>query len=43
MHQRHRPGTKTTKKHIIRCIKRYITREIYPHLIADLTNLPTTT
>jgi transposase len=43
MHQRHRPGTKTTKKHIIRCLKRYITREIYPHLIADLTNLPTTT
>lgn len=37
-----RPGTTMTKKHLIRCLKRYITREIYPHLtadIADLTNL----
>jgi transposase len=42
MHQRHKPGTKTTKKHIIRCIKRYITREIYPHLTADLQALHTT-
>jgi len=43
MHQRHKPGTKTTKKHIIRCLKRYITREIYPHLTADLHNLPNIT
>jgi transposase len=43
MHQRHKPGTKTTKKHIIRCLKRYITREIYPHLTTDLANLPNIT
>nr|CEL15434.1 Mobile element protein [Kibdelosporangium sp. MJ126-NF4] len=34
-----RPGTKMTKKHLIRCLKRYLAREIYPHLMADLTNL----
>jgi transposase len=39
MHQRHKPGTKTTKKHLIRCLNRYITREIYPHLTADLADL----
>jgi transposase len=42
LHQRHKPGTKTTKKHIIRCLKRYITREIYPHLTTDLQALHTT-
>ncbi len=30
-----------TKKHLIRCLKRYITREIYPKLMADLTDLTT--
>lgn len=34
-----RPGTKMTKKHLIRCLKRYIAREIYPRLTTDLTNL----
>jgi transposase len=29
----------SNKKHIIRCLKRYIAREIHPHLIADLTAL----
>jgi len=29
------------KKHLIRCLKRYITREIYPQLRADLTALTT--
>jgi transposase len=33
------PGTKMTKKHLIRCLKRYVAREIYPHLINDLTHL----
>jgi transposase len=37
-----RPGTKMTKKHLIRCLKRYLIREIYPHLTADLANLPQT-
>jgi transposase len=37
--QRLRPGTKMTKKHLIRCLKRYLAREIYPRLITDLTNL----
>jgi transposase len=37
--QRLRPGTTMTKKHLIRCVKRYIAREIYPRLITDLTNL----
>ncbi len=37
-----RPGTKITKKHLIRCLKRYLAREIYPHLTADLTALHTT-
>lgn len=27
------------RKHIIRCLKRYISREIYPHLTADLATL----
>jgi transposase len=43
MHQRLRPGTKMTKKHLIRCLKRYLIREIYPHLTADLANLPNIT
>lgn len=34
-----RPGTKMTKKHLIRCLKRYLAREIYPRLTTDLTNL----
>lgn len=34
-----RPGTKLTKKHLIRCLKRYLAREIYPRLTADLTDL----
>lgn len=34
-----RPGTKMTKKHLIRCLKRYLAREIYPRLIHDLANL----
>lgn len=42
MNKRLRPGTKMTKKHLIRCTKRYLAREIYPHLIADLTALHTT-
>lgn len=42
MTTRLRPGTKTTKKHLIRCLKRYLTREIYPHLTADLAALHTT-
>jgi transposase len=40
MHTRLRPGTKMTKKHLIRCLKRYVAREIYPRLMADLTDLP---
>jgi len=36
-----RPGTKHTKKHLIRCLKRYIAREIYPRLTADLAALNT--
>jgi hypothetical protein len=31
-----------TKKHLIRCLKRYLAREIYPRLMADLTALNTT-
>jgi transposase len=45
MADRLRPGTKMTKKHLIRCLKRYLAREIYPRLTADLTDLnklPTT-
>jgi transposase len=42
INQRLRPGTKMTKKHLIRCLKRYLIREIYPHLTTDLTNLHTT-
>lgn len=29
------------KKHLIRCLKRYLAREIYPRLMADLAALPT--
>jgi transposase len=29
----------SNKKHIIRCLKRYLVREIYPRLTTDLTNL----
>jgi transposase len=48
MNTRLRPGTKMTKKHLIRCLKRYAAREIYPRLMRDLANLhkhttPTTT
>lgn len=43
VHTRLRPGTKMTKKHLIRCLKRYIARDIYPHLTTDLTNHPTPT
>lgn len=32
----------SNKKHLIRCLKRYLIREIYPHLKADLANLATT-
>jgi transposase len=32
---------KLTKKHLIRVLKRYLIREIYPLLIADLTDLQT--
>jgi transposase len=39
MTNRLQPGTKMTKKHLIRCLKRYLAREIYPHLKTDLTNL----
>ena len=31
------------KKHLIRCLKRYLAREIYPRLITDLTTMPTLT
>ncbi len=31
-----------SKKEIIRCLKRYLAREIYPHLMADLKALQTT-
>lgn len=41
MHTRLHPHTKMTKKHLIRCLKRYLTREIYPHLTADLAALHT--
>jgi transposase len=34
-------GKKMTKKHLIRCLKRYLTRQIYPHLMADLADLAT--
>ena len=30
------------KRHIIRCLKRYVTREIYHALIADMADLPNT-
>jgi transposase len=40
--ERLRPGTRMTKKHLIRCLKRYLVREIYPRLMADLTALNTT-
>jgi transposase len=39
MAARLRPGTKMTKKHLIRCLKRYLAREIYPYLMADLAAL----
>jgi transposase len=39
MADRLRPGTKMTKKHLIRCLKRYLAREIYPRLMADLAAL----
>jgi transposase len=39
MATRLRPGTKMTKKHLIRCLKRYVAREIYPRLTADLADL----
>jgi transposase len=39
MTTRLRPGTKMTKKHLIRCLKRYVAREIYPRLMADLADL----
>lgn len=42
MAERLRPGTKMTKKHLIRCLKRYLAREIYPRLMADLAALTTT-
>lgn len=42
MAARLRPDTKMTKKHLIRCLKRYLIREIYPHLTTDLANLPHT-
>jgi transposase len=29
----------SNKKHLIRCLKRYLAREIYPRLTTDLTNL----
>lgn len=31
------------KRHIIRCLKRYVTREIHHTLTTDIANLPTTT
>jgi transposase len=43
MKTRLRPGTTMTKKHLIRCLKRYLTREIYPRLMTDLANLQKTT
>lgn len=39
MADRLRTGTRMTKKHLIRCLKRYVAREIYPRLMADLTAL----
>lgn len=39
MAERLLPGTKMTKKHLIRCLKRYLAREIYPRLMADLAAL----
>lgn len=39
LHDRLGAGKKMTKKHLIRCLKRYVTREIYPKLMADLTDL----
>jgi transposase len=39
MTERLLPGTKMTKKHLIRCLKRYLAREIYPRLMADLAAL----
>jgi transposase len=35
-------GNTMTKKHLIRCLKRYVTRELYPTLMADLANLRNT-
>ncbi|GLY55391.1 IS110 family transposase [Lentzea sp. NBRC 102530] len=32
----------SNKKHLIRCLKRYLAREIYPRLIADLAAIPST-
>lgn len=34
---KHRTPNRSNGKHIIRILKRYVAREIYPHLIADLT------
>ncbi|MGO1057477.1 IS110 family transposase [Crossiella sp. CA198] len=39
MTERLRPGTRMTKKHLIRCLKRYLAREIYPRLMADLADM----
>jgi transposase len=39
MAERLRPGTRMTKKHLIRCLKRYLAREIYPRLMTDLAAL----
>jgi transposase len=34
---KHRTPNRSNGKHVIRMLKRYVAREIYPHLIADLT------
>lgn len=34
---KHRTPNRTNGKHVIRMLKRYVAREIYPHLTADLT------
>jgi transposase len=41
LHGKLHPGTKMTKKHLIRCLKRYLARELYPILMADLAALDT--
>jgi transposase len=40
MHERLNPNN-GNKKHLIRCLKRYLVREIYPRLTADLADLAT--